>query len=175
MMFYYRLILLAFIAGTIFWPTQQARAQAGDTLVVEWETTPYSDLTIVNALRDAITNDTNRPAGRVYFLKRGGFYWITDRIQNQDFPLNIVGATKAPTGQIDYGPAIIQRVARTGGGGPDGTMFESLHNLTVKNVWIMGQTDQGGLATYEPIKLLGDGKDYVFDNVIFDRNDWHHL
>jgi hypothetical protein len=54
-------------------------------------------------------------------------------------------------------------------------MFRSSHDLTLKNVWIMGQTRAGNLANYEPIKLLGDDKNYVFDNVIFDRNDWHHL
>ncbi|MCK6560066.1 T9SS type A sorting domain-containing protein [bacterium] len=171
----YGIMLLALLAGVFLAPAPQARAQS--PLVVEWETSPGSDIPIVNALRDAIANDTNRPADRVYVLKRGGFYWITDRISNADFPLRLVGETEAavPPGQTDFGPAIIQRVARSGGGGPDGTMFESFHDLTVRNVWIMGQTDQGVLATYEPIKLLGDGKRYVFDNVVFDRNDWHHL
>ncbi|MGK9369629.1 T9SS type A sorting domain-containing protein [Melioribacter sp. Ez-97] len=149
--------------------------QSSDTLVVPWA--DQNGDVIINSLRETIANDTLRPAGRVYKLQRGGFYWITDPIQNDGFPLVIVGETEAdvPEGEIDYGPAIIQRVAREDGSEPAATMFESYDDLTVKNVWIMGQTDQGNLATYEPIKLLGDGKKYIFDNVIFDRNDWHHL
>ncbi|MGH7495637.1 MAG: T9SS type A sorting domain-containing protein [bacterium] len=171
----YGLMFLTLIVGVSLWPAQRVLAQAGDELVVEWELTPGSDTPVVNALRDAIANDTNRPAGRVYVLKRGGFYWITDVIENSNFPLRIVGETEAAPGQTDFGPAIIQRVARPDGSAPDGTMFRSLDDLTVKNVWLMGQTDQGVLSTYEPIKLLGDSKTYTFDNVIFDRNDWHHL
>ncbi|MBC6948429.1 hypothetical protein DWB58_10910, partial [candidate division KSB1 bacterium] len=169
----YGFILLALGLGVLLGAAPQAGAQS--PLVVEWETAPGSDVPIKNALRDAIANDTGRPADRVYVLKRGGFYWITDRIQNADFPLTIEGEAEAAPGQTDFGPAIIQRVVRDDGTGPDGTMFESLHDLTLRNVWVMGQTDQGVLSTYEPIKLLGDGKRYVFDNVIFDRNDWHHL
>lgn len=169
----YGFILTALCAGVLMGSAPRASAQS--PLVVEWETAPGSDVPIVNALRDAIANDTNRPADRVYVLKRGGFYWITDRIQNADFPLHIAGETQAAPGQTDFGPAIIQRVARSDGSAPDGTMFESLHDLTVRNVWLMGQTDQGVTSNYEPIKLLGDGKRYVFDNVVFDRNDWHHL
>lgn len=169
----YGFILLALGLGVLLGAAPQAGAQS--PLVVEWETAPGSDVPIKNALRDAIANDTGRPADRVYVLKRGGFYWITDRIQNADFPLTIEGEAEAAPGQTDFGPAIIQRVVRDDGTGPDGTMFESLHDLTLRNVWVMGQTDQGVLSTYEPIKLLGDGKRYIFDNVIFDRNDWHHL
>ncbi len=169
----YGFTLTALLAAAVLGLAPQASAQT--PLVVEWETAPGSDLPVVNALRDAIANDAGRPADRVYVLKRGGFYWITDRIQNSDFPLRIQGETQAAPGQTDFGPAIIQRVARADGSAPDGTMFESLHDLTVKNVWLMGQTDQGVLATYEPIKLLGDNKNYTFDNVVFDRNDWHHL
>lgn len=169
----YAMFSVALCAGVLMGLAPQASAQS--RLVVEWEQTPGSDVPIVNALRDAIANDANRPADRVYVLKRGGFYWITDRIQNSDFPLRIEGETQAAPGQQDFGPAIIQRVARADGSAPDGTMFESLHDLSVKNVWLMGQTDQGALGNYEPIKLLGDGKRYTFDNVVFDRNDWHHL
>ncbi|HEX7069319.1 MAG TPA: hypothetical protein VF190_00870, partial [Rhodothermales bacterium] len=173
--------LLALIALS----AQSAFAQAGDTLLVEWETSPGSFEPLRNALRDAIINDVDRPANRVYQLRRGGFYWITDPIVNTDFPLVIVGqnASQArpednvcgPNGDADCGPAIIQRVSRQDGSAPSGTMFEATDDLTVKNIWIMGQTDVGNLANYEPIKLLGDGKNYVFDRVVFDRNDWHHL
>jgi len=60
MKFYYGIMLVALAAIITFWPAQQARAQAGDTLLVEWEESP--DVPLVNALRTAIANDTNRPA-----------------------------------------------------------------------------------------------------------------
>lgn len=175
MKFYYRILLVVIFALGIMLQVPQANAQS--VLVVEWEETPGSDVPIVNALRTTIAEDTLRPADRVYQLKRGGFYWITDRISNADFPLVIIGEgpEAVPAGETDYGLAIIQRVAREDGSAPDGTMFEASHDLTLQNVWVMGQTDQGVTSSYEPIKLLGDGKRYVFDNVVFDRNDWHHL
>ncbi|MBN1302499.1 MAG: T9SS type A sorting domain-containing protein [Melioribacteraceae bacterium] len=174
MKLFYKFLLTAFVAALFLAPSQQTFAQ--DELVVEWAD-PGSGEVVVNALRDAIAADSLRPEGRVYVLQRGGFYWITDRISNQGFHLTIVGETEdaVAAGETDYGPAIIQRVAREGGDDPDATMFESTGSLTLKNVWLMGQSDQGITANYEPIKLLGDGETYTFDNVIFDRNDWHHL
>lgn len=181
----YNVLTFVALAAAALLGMGEARAQTGDTLIVEWETEPGSGIVQKNALRDAIINDTERPEGRVYQLRRGGFYWITDRITNNGFNLTIVGQNASQgrpednvcgeSGTADCGPAIIQRVSRDDGSTPDGTMFEAYDDLTVKNVWIMGQTDVGNLANYEPIKLLGDGKNYVFDRVIFDRNDWHHL
>lgn len=170
----YGIIFLALFLVLSFFPAKEVRAQ-DNVLLVEWE--DDNGEVIVNALRDVIANDTLRPANRIYKLKYGGFYWITDRITNNDFPLVIEGQTEeeAAAEDVEFGPAIIQRVARNDGSDPDGVMFEAYDNLTVRNVWIMGQTDQGVIAAYEPIKLLGDTKRYVFDNVIFDRNDWHHL
>jgi hypothetical protein len=174
MKLYYSLLLTIFVVGLIIAVPQ---VKADSPLVVEWETSPGSYTPVYNILRETIANDTDRPDDRVYVLRRGGYYWITDMIQNIDFPLVIVGEgpEAVAEGEVDYGPAIIQRVNTESGDSPGATMFESTHNLTLRNLWIMGQTDQGNTANYEPIKLLGDGKTYIFDNVVFDRNDWHHL
>lgn len=172
-------LIPALVLGALLWPAQARAQAAADTLVVEWESA--SGDVIVNALRDAILGDTTATgervsSNRVYKLERGGFYWITDRITTvEGLPLTIVGATSAPAGEQDFGPAILQRVNREGGDSPDGAMFETYDDFTLKNVWVMGQTDAGVLANYEPIALNGNGKRHVFDNVIFDRNDWHHL
>ena len=190
----YYTLLLTLLVGVLLWP---ATAQAQDftecpndqvECVVDWAAddgvTP-----VVNALRQTIANDTldsgEHVQDRIYVLKRGGFYWITDPIQNEGFHLRLEGQTLenadpsglvcGESGEEDCGPAIIQRVAREDGSAPAGTMFESNADLTVRNIWIMGQDDQGTLSSYEPIKLLADGGRYTFDNVIFDRNDWHHL
>jgi len=66
-------------------------------------------------------------------------------------------------------------VAREGGEAPAGTMFLSLHDLTLKNIYIVGQTDEGVATGYGLMKLEGNGKTYTFDNVIFDRNMWFYL
>lgn len=163
----YRTVLMAIFAITLSSPLV-----AQDTLLVPWLDEEEGQV-IRDNLRTFIANDTDPPATRVYKLERGGLYWIVDPIQHTD-ALNIVGE-KVPVSGDDYGPAIIQRVNRENGTAPGGTMFESNGDLTLKNVWIMGQTEAGVINSYEPMKLLKDGGTYIFDGVIFDRNDWHHL
>ena len=180
----YASLFIALLVTAALWPGQ-SRAQS--PLVVEWAD-PATGEVQVNALRDAILNDTDRPDDRVYVLERGGFYWNTDRISWDGYHLRIVGQTAdeadqetfvcGPNQDEDCGPAIIQRVAYEDGGAPDGQMFNNAgtgSHLTLKNVWVMGQTDQGGLTAYEPFTLNAADSDYIIDNVIFDRNDWHHL
>jgi hypothetical protein len=169
----YKLTLFAIAAAVILGLAPSVWAQS--ELIVEWG--DASGNPIVNALRNAIINDTARPADRVYVLKRGGYYHITDPIENPDFHLRIRGqeSNELAPGETDYGKAIIQKVARADGSAPDGTMFRAGADFTLKNVWVMGITSQGSLSTYEPIQLLGDGERFTFDRVTFDRNDWHHI
>lgn len=156
-------------------------AVAQDTLMVDWS--DGAGNVTVNNLRNVIladTTDAGERAHSVYKLKRGGMYHITDPIQNEEFPLTIVGETfeeyQARTGDSeDYGPAIIQRVAREDGSDPGGQIFKTQHDLALKNIYLMGQTDQGVLANYALMQLQGADKNYVFDNIIFDRNDWFYL
>ncbi len=180
----YHILFAALLIGAALGPSE-SRAQS--ELVVEWAD-PGTGEVVVNALRDAIMNDTERPDDRVYVLERGGFYWNTDRISWDGYHLRIEGQTVDEADEEsfvcgenqdeDCGPAIIQRVAYDDGSPPDGQMFNNAgsgSHLRLKNVWIMGQTDQGGLTAYEPFTLNAEDSDYVIDNVIFDRNDWHHL
>ena len=146
-----------------------------------------------NALRNTIANDTDRPADRVYVLRRGGLYYIEDRIANADFDLRLVGQTRdeaaiedldCPPGETnpdncdDFGPAVIQRVTREDGS-IDGVMIESAGDgnggQVLKNVWLQGQSDDGVTANYEPIVINSTNSRFEYDGVIFDRNDWHHL
>ncbi len=181
---YYAIGLLAVFAVAMTGPLQ-ARAQ-GSELVVEWA--DANGDVIVNALRDAIANDTDRPADRVYVLKRGGFYWIEDRIQYDGFHLRIRGQTAeeadpeeafvcGPAFNEDCGPAIIQRVRREDQS-IDPVMIQNTgegSHLTIRNVWLMGQDSDGITTAYEQIQLDATNARFVFDNVIFDRNDWHFL
>ena len=146
-----------------------------------------------NALRNAIANDTERPADRVYVLRRGGLYYNEDRIANSGFDLRLVGQTRGeaaiedldcPAGVTnpadcgDFGPAVLQRVTREDGS-IDAVMIESSGDgaggQVLKNVWLQGQGDGGVLSNYEPIVINTSNGYFEYDGVIFDRNDWHHL
>lgn len=160
--------------GSTTCPTDQAEC------VVEWG--DYGS-EIINALRNTIANDTDRPDDRVYVLERGGNYFIQDAIVYDGFDLRIVGQ-EAPASGNDFGPAQIQRVAGTndappaqmilaGNGNEDGEGTTS--GLLVRNVWLQGQTGAGATSTYEPIQIQSANSRVEFDNVVFDQNDWHHV
>ncbi len=140
---------------------------------------------ILNALRNTIVNDTDRPADRVYVLQRGGNYYITDPITYDGFDLRIVGE-EAPDSGNDFGPALIQRVANpdagteapgqmflVGTGAEDGETTTS--GLVLSNVWLQGETGTGGTGAYEPIQIFSTNSYHEFDNVVFDQNEWHHV
>jgi hypothetical protein len=48
-------------------------------------------------------------------------------------------------------------------------------DLTIENVWLMGQDSGGSKTAYEQIQLNAFNSRFTFDQVIFDRNDWHFL
>ncbi|HKI44562.1 MAG TPA: T9SS type A sorting domain-containing protein [Balneolales bacterium] len=168
----YKLLLLALSVGVVFYPAKLIMAQQGDTLTVEWQNT---DQTVkVNALRDAIAADTTATgerAHKVYKLKKGGFYWITDPIQNDNFPLIIVGENADPT-DIYGNPPVIQRVTRNDGTAPSDRMFTVVDDATFKKVWIVGADDNGVQTAYQPVTITGNDKTYIFDNVIFERSNF---
>jgi hypothetical protein len=183
--------LLPLVAMGLVFSQSDANAQGYTTCsaneavcVVEWETAPGTDVPIVDALLRTIENDENRPADRVYMLKRGGFYWLSERIIFDDFHLHIQGQTAGEAGpeafvcgsggNEDCGPAIIQRT-----GDPHDSMMlqgggENV-NFTLRNVWVMGQTTGGNQSDYGPIQLNQSNSRIVIDRVIFDRHDWMHV
>jgi len=127
----YRFLFLAIlIAGVAFWPGKQARAQQSDTLLVKWSDDGINP--VKDRLRDVIAADTNSDGSRahkVYKLQAGGFYWITDVINNDGFPLKIVGETPDPNDQLKN-PAVIQMVLRDDGTNPGGHIFAGQSSLT---------------------------------------------
>ena len=149
---------------------------AQEEILVEWD--DGAGGVLVNSLRNTILADTNATGEQnstVYKLRRGGLYHITDPIVNEDFPLTIVGQTFEESGDdTDYGPAIIQRVLREDGSNPSARMFQSLDDLTLRNIYLMGQTDEGVHTQYGLMQLDGNDKTYTFDNVTFDRNKWFY-
>jgi hypothetical protein len=186
-------LLPAAMLLAVAWP-QEAASQAytvcpttQNACVVEWGT-PQGE-PIINALRNTIANDTNRPVGRIYVLKRGGFYYNEDRITNNNWHLRLIGQTAAegaasgenvcgPGGNEDCGPALIQRMRREDGE-IDPLMIESGGDgnggFTLRNLWLMGQDNTGAIDAYEPITVNSQNSMFEIDDVVFDRNEWHHL
>jgi hypothetical protein len=160
------LLLALLVTCAIFWP-HQANAQ-GDTLVVEWWDANAEEI-IVNSLRNAILTDTDRPPGRVYKLQRGGYYWITDRIENDGYHLRIVG--EEPGNTIQTAPAVIQRV-HPAEGEIDTRIITGLNDVTLKNLWISGADDEGVQTAYQPVQIDASNGRFVFDNVVFERSNF---
>jgi Secretion system C-terminal sorting domain len=168
----YGVILLALVAGAIFGSARRAAAQQGDTLTVEWYDPSAgggAGDVIRDALVNAITNDTNRPAGRVYLLKRGGYYWNRETIQNTGYPLRIVGQPAGPGS--DENPPVLQMVTRDDGS-INGRMITGVDDITLKNLWITGADDIGRQTAYQPIQVDANDSRIVVDNCIIDRSNF---
>jgi hypothetical protein len=168
MKFNYRFLILALLIAGFFMPVEKISAQAGDTLVVEWQD-PVTGEVITDALRNAIENDTNRPEGRVYKLLRGGFYWISEKITYSDFHLRLVGEKGGAT-EFDN-PPVLQLVGREDGTHADRLMQPSA-SLTMKNIYVIGCDEFGSQTYYQPIQLDANDSRFVFDGCIFERTNY---
>lgn len=152
-------LVVALIVCALIVPGQVSAQN--DTLVVNWA--DDQGLVIENALVSAIEADDPRPEGRVYKLLRGGLYPNTETINAEDFHLRIVGEK----GTEDEHPPIIQLFRREDGSATDRMI--NAGNLTLKNLYILGNYDDGGQEAYQPIRVLGSGGRQIIDNVIFER------
>lgn len=163
----YKKYFLLFIALTVcawIFPSS-IYAQEGDTLVVEWA--DDEGFIIENALLTAIDEDTDRPEGRVYKLLRGGFYVNTETIEAPDFHLRIVGEE----GTEDEHPPIIQIYRREDGSVTDRMMTVG-SDLTLKNLYILGNDDDGPQDHYQPLRITAWDSRHVIENVIFERSNF---
>jgi hypothetical protein len=169
----YRFMILALMVGGIFLlPTKRVSAQAGDTLLVSWSTDGFNPT--VNALHDAVLGDTVAGGGRanlnrVYKLEKGGFYWNTERIENKDFALRVVGETPGATALEN--PAVIQMVARSDGS-VDGRIITGLSDVTLKNLWITGRDDNGVQTYYQPIQMDASNSRFIIDNCVLEQTNF---
>lgn len=168
MKFSYKAILFALFAIVLFVPANKLIAQSGSELIVEWEA---EDGTVkVNALRDAIAADTDRPDDRIYVLRKGGFYWFSETIRNDGWHLRIVGEEPDPS-DVFGNPAVIQSVAREDGSHPD-KLIQASGSVTLKNLYIVGADESGGQGSYQPVQFDANDADYTFDNCIFERSNF---
>jgi hypothetical protein len=148
-------------------------ARAQDTLVVNWQNPDQSIK--VNALRDAVLGDTTSGGARanlnrVYRLKKGGYYAITDRIENGSkggWALRLVGETP----DASNNPAVLQ-VYRRNDGTVDQRMITGQNDLEMKNLWVTGADDLGTQTAYQPVQIDASNHKFKFDNVIFDRSNF---
>ncbi|MFH0989545.1 MAG: T9SS type A sorting domain-containing protein [bacterium] len=168
----YGIILLAFIAVVVFWPAERAKAQASDTLTVQWANTDGS--VKVNSLVDAVRGDTTaagarKSANRVYKLLRGGFYWVTERIENKGYHLRIVG--EVPGAKYDENPAAIQMYPRADGT-VDGRVISGQSDVTLKNLWLTGRDYNGVQTYYQPYQMDATNSRFVIDNCIIEYTNF---
>lgn len=168
----YNVTLLLMAGLFVVLSAPEAKAQSTDTLEVEWYDEATGEL-IMNSLYKAIITDTledgTRPSNRVYKLQQGGFYYVTEAIQNNGFALDIVGVAGDPSDEL-ANPPVLQIGAREDGTEP-GKMFEVRGDFSLKNVIVNGKTTLGNLG-YEYIDARNDGLRLEFDNVIFEYAQW---
>ncbi|HDQ45283.1 MAG TPA: T9SS type A sorting domain-containing protein [bacterium] len=155
----------ALLAGAVLLMAPRALT---NELIVEWED-PVTGEVIVDALRDAIAADADRPDDRVYKLRKGGFYWITETLVNDGWHLRIVGEDPGP-GELDN-PAVLQMVAR-GDGSVNQRILTGGDDVTLKNLYIIGCDDSGVQTAYQPIQIDASNSRFVFDGIILERTNF---
>lgn len=148
-----------------------AMAQEADTLVVPWLD---GNNVRANGLYETIIADTTadgeRIPNRVYELEQGGFYYITEPIQNDGWHLNIVGQEADPSDEF-ANPPMLQMGVQGDSNDTPSKMFNIRGDFTLKNVIVNGKTTLGELK-YEIIDVRYDGGNFVFDNNIFEFAQW---
>ncbi len=175
------LLLLVFLLGALLLPSQAARAQnviSGDTMYVEWSDLGTPPLPAINALRNAVYGDTvaggaRANMNRVYVLELNGIYWLSDRIENNGFPLKLVGEPYTMGDGLHY-PAQLQLTdLRQDGTGADTRLITGLHDIELRNLWITGRTNAQGVQTaYQPIQIDAKNSTFVFDNNIIEQSNF---
>jgi len=157
----------------VFNNTNVTAQTAGDTLLVEWYDSSKPG-PFTNNLFDVIKADTTaegeRVSNRVYQLRKGGFYYTSEPLQNDGWHLNIVGDGPKEVAEDGDNPPMIQITAREDGNTP-GKLFNIRGDFTLKGVIVNGKTTLGELK-YEVIDVRADDGRFTFDDVIFEYAQW---
>lgn len=169
----YKLASFAIITCMMIVFTNTQLAAQSDTLLVEWYDAsapgPFSN-NLFNVIQADTTLEGERVPNRVYQLRKGGFYYTTESIQNDGWHLNIVGNGPKDVPADGDNPPMIQMSVREDGNTP-GKMFRVRGDMTLKDVIVNGKTTLGELK-YEVIDVRSDDGNFVFDNVIFEYAQW---
>lgn len=107
----------------------------------------------------------------IYRLQAGGWYTLNGQIENNGFPLTIVGTTPS-AGEM---PAVIQAATNA-----DGTvlndMFNVVGNLTVKDVFIVNANSENTLGTGGVFSVTSSSPvRVVFDSLTVDPVGGNHF
>lgn len=154
--FYRLLTALTFMHLLFSVSIEQANAQ--DTLAVEPN--------ILGKLNDAVNGDiladgTHANPNRVYKLARGGYYPLSGTIKNVGWHLRIVGEK----GTVEVPPPVIGVVVV--GNAPPARMFDSEGDITFKNLYINGIT-QDDLQSTQIIRQRRDHSTILIENCILE-------
>ena len=152
--------------------TLSAQTQS-DTLVVDWLNEAGTEV-LQNSLFETIIADTNDTGdrlnpNRVYKLQASGFYYVTERITNEGWHLNIVGEEPDPNNSDSFVP-VIQLNHREDNSRP-GKLISAEGDLTIKNVTLLGMSTAGDYP-YELYEMQGSNIRITFDNVTFEKAQW---
>jgi hypothetical protein len=163
------LLVICLLAGM---STLSAQSQS-DTLVVDWLNEAGTEV-LQNSLFETIIADTNSTGdrlnpNRVYQLQESGFYYVTERITNEGWHLNIVGEKPDPNNSDSFAPAI-QLNHREDNSRP-GKLISAEGDLTIKNVTLLGMSTAGDYP-YEVYEMQGSDIRLIFDNVTFEKAQW---
>lgn len=166
----YKILAAIVVAVLLVLPGKTVLAQS-DTLMVSW--LDGNDLA-VNALYNAIVADTNANGeranlNRVYKLEQGGFYYLTERLENNGWPLRIVGEAGDPSDPFKN-PPVIQLEHREDASRA-GNILVGGGDVELKNLIINGKTTLGDLP-YEIVRFNAENATNVIDNVIFEYAGW---
>lgn len=139
----------------------------GDTLVVK----DYTDMDFqANSLNNAVTEDTEAPAGRVYELKTAGWYPQSAALTTpSDRPVVIAGADDGILVNRQAAPPIISGYTDEGGSNPGGITWGN--DLTVKGTSVICGAPDGTYGW----AFFGSGAsntEVVFENNMMEHNWW---
>ncbi len=113
-----------------------------------------------NTLNDAIENDTNRPADRVYVLQREAYYGVTREINNQGFTLRIAAAEGTTNRPVIY-PA-----PDSDGNTPGSRYFNLAGDTEFTGIYFLAvDPSQGEVAT--AFALNNPGMRFVVEDCVF--------
>ncbi len=119
----------------------------------------------IGTLNDSIAkyghNDSMNKVERIYQLKAGEWYQITSHIENDGFPLQIIGEIPAP----GVMPATLQTNLDATGSLPLDFMFNAVSDLTIKNIYIVN-ADLSGIVAQQCIFLGAPKVRLVIDNCV---------
>ncbi|MCF7803094.1 MAG: T9SS type A sorting domain-containing protein [Candidatus Marinimicrobia bacterium] len=143
---------------------------SGDTAIVKTMTEMQGE---TDAIINAIELDENPPEGRVYGLKRGGFYFITRQLVSpSDRPITLAGMDDTPmaTGEDDAGPPIFCGTT-SGGTAQNGDMIQYNNDVTLKNaIYMPAATD--GSQGWTFLVSGSAGNTVTLENVLMEHTNW---